>query len=62
MGPLATFMMQHGLVTRGARFRCEQGTRMGRRSILHVQTGVAEDTPIDVGGSVAPAIEAVMTL
>jgi trans-2,3-dihydro-3-hydroxyanthranilate isomerase len=62
MGPLATFMMQHGLVARGARFLCEQGTKMGRRSILHVQTGVTENAPIDVGGSVAPVIEAVMML
>jgi predicted PhzF superfamily epimerase YddE/YHI9 len=54
--------MQHGLVARGARFLCEQGTKMGRRSILHVQTGVIENTPIDVGGSVAPVIEAVMML
>jgi trans-2,3-dihydro-3-hydroxyanthranilate isomerase len=62
MGPLATFMMRHGLATRGARFLCEQGTKMGRRSFLHVQTGAAEDAPIDVGGSVMPVIEAVMTL
>ena len=62
MGPLATFMMQHDLVARGVRFRCEQGTKMGRRSILHVQTGAAENAPIDVGGSVVPVTEAVMTL
>ena len=62
MGPLATFMLQHGLVARGARFLCEQGTRMGRRSILHVQTGAAENAPVDVGGSVAPVTEAAMTL
>jgi trans-2,3-dihydro-3-hydroxyanthranilate isomerase len=62
MGPLATFMMQHGLVARGARFLCEQGTKMGRRSHLHVQTGTAENAPIDVGGSVTPVTEAVMTL
>lgn len=62
MGPLATFMMQHGLVARGARFRCEQGTKMGRRSILHVQTGTGENAPVDVGGSVVPVTEAVMTL
>ena len=62
MGPLATFMMQHGLVVPGARFLCEQGTKMGRRSILHVQTGTADTASIDVGGSVAPVIEAVMTL
>lgn len=62
MGPLATFMMQHGFVVPGARFVCEQGTKMGRRSILHVQTGTAETASIDVGGSVAPVIEATMTL
>lgn len=62
MGPLATFMMQHGLIERGERFRCEQGTKMARRSILHVQTGAAENAPVDVGGSVAPLTEAVMTL
>ena len=62
MGPLATFMMQHGLVARGARFRCEQGTKMGRRSILHVQTGAAENAPVDVGGGVVPVSEAAMTL
>ena len=62
MGPLATFMMQHHLIARGARFRCEQGTRMRRRSILHVQTGAGENAPVDVGGSVAPVIEAALTL
>ncbi len=62
MGPLATFMIQHGLVAPGARFICEQGTKMGRRSILHVQTGAAEDAAIGVGGSVAPVTEAVLTL
>jgi trans-2,3-dihydro-3-hydroxyanthranilate isomerase len=62
MGPLAAFMMQHGLVARGARFRCEQGTKMGRRSILHVQTGAAENAPVDVGGCVVPVSEATMTL
>ena len=60
MGPLATFMMQHGLVVPGARFLCEQGTKMGRRRILHVQTSTAETASIDVGSSVAPVIEAVM--
>lgn len=62
MGPLATFMMAHGMIARGARFLCEQGAKMGRRSLLHVQTGATEDAPIDVGGRVAPITEAVMTL
>jgi len=62
MGPLATFMMQHGMLARGARLLCEQGTKMGRRSMLHIQTGAAENASIDVGGSVVPLTEAVMTL
>jgi trans-2,3-dihydro-3-hydroxyanthranilate isomerase len=62
MGPLATFMMKHDLVKRGARFLCEQGTKKGRRSFLHVQTGTAENAPIDVGGSVVPVTDAAMTL
>ena len=62
MGPLATFMMEHRLVTGGARFLCEQGTKMGRRSMLHVQTGTADDDAVDVGGSVTPVSEAVLTL
>ena len=46
-----------------ARLRCEQGTKMGRRSILHVRVrgdGGAEG--IDVGGSVIPLTEATMTV
>lgn len=37
-GPLAVFMMRRGLVSNaaGTRFVSEQGTRMGRRSLLHV--------------------------
>jgi trans-2,3-dihydro-3-hydroxyanthranilate isomerase len=62
MGPLATYMLQHGLAARGARFLCEQGTKMGRRCILHVQTGTAEGAAIDVGGNVAALTEAVMRL
>jgi trans-2,3-dihydro-3-hydroxyanthranilate isomerase len=62
MGPLATYMMTHGMIAAGARFICEQGTKMGRRSILHVRTGDLDGTAIEVGGSVAPVTEAVMTL
>jgi trans-2,3-dihydro-3-hydroxyanthranilate isomerase len=62
-GPLAAFMLRHGLVTgaAGTRFISEQGTRMGRRSILHVllhgQQGV---DGIEVGGHVTPIAEAMM--
>jgi trans-2,3-dihydro-3-hydroxyanthranilate isomerase len=64
-GPLASFMMRHSLVSgaAGNRFVSEQGTKMGRRSILHVhiigQNGV---DGIEVGGYVAPVAEATMTL
>jgi trans-2,3-dihydro-3-hydroxyanthranilate isomerase len=47
-GPLASFMMRHGLLT-GSRMTSEQGTKMGRRSMLHV---VIDGDAIDVGGYV----------
>jgi trans-2,3-dihydro-3-hydroxyanthranilate isomerase len=64
-GPLASFMMRHGLVSGvpGNRFVSEQGTKMGRRSLLHVhivgQNGV---DGIEVGGYVTPITEATMRL
>lgn len=64
-GPLAKFMMRHGLVSgvAGAGFTSEQGTKMGRRSILHVRilSDRGQDR-IEVGGSVVPVAEAVMKL
>lgn len=53
-GPLAAFMMQHRLVSDsdGAMFVSEQGTKMGRRSILHVRiSGKNGSTAIEVGGN-----------
>jgi trans-2,3-dihydro-3-hydroxyanthranilate isomerase len=64
-GPLAAFMIKHGLVSGkdGTRFISEQGTKMARRSILHVQIfGENGATGIDVGGYVTPVIEARMTI
>ena len=64
MGPLAAFMMRHGLVSKaaGTRFVSEQGTKMGRRSLLHVEIHGDEGADgIDVGGYVTPIVEAVMT-
>jgi len=64
-GPLAAFMMRHGLVAKahGTRFVSEQGTKMGRRSILHVDIqGESGADGIYVGGHVTPVAEAVMTL
>jgi trans-2,3-dihydro-3-hydroxyanthranilate isomerase len=65
MGPLAIFMMRHNFISNstGARFVSEQGTKMGRRSLLHVELhGKQAADGIYVGGHVAPLIEAVMTL
>jgi trans-2,3-dihydro-3-hydroxyanthranilate isomerase len=64
-GPLAAFMMRHKLVpdARDVRFISEQGTRMGRRSLLHVHVrGENGADGIDVGGFVTPLVEATMTL
>jgi trans-2,3-dihydro-3-hydroxyanthranilate isomerase len=64
-GPLASLMMRHGLVSGvpGNRFVSEQGTKMGRRSLLHVhivgQNGV---DGIEVGGYVTPITEATTRL
>ena len=64
-GPLAAYMMKHSLVPRkdGTRFISEQGTKMGRRSILHVQIfGESGTTGIDVGGYVTPIVDATMKI
>jgi trans-2,3-dihydro-3-hydroxyanthranilate isomerase len=65
MGPLAAFMMRHNLTSNiaGKRFVCEQGTKMGRRSLLHVEIrGTEAAEGIYVGGYVTPIVEALMTL
>ena len=62
-GPLAVFMLKHGLVSRsaGTRFVSEQGTKMQRRSRLYVQLrGEAGCDGIDVGGYVTPLAEGTM--
>jgi trans-2,3-dihydro-3-hydroxyanthranilate isomerase len=62
-GPLAMFMLKHGLVAHaaGTRFVSEQGTKMQRRSLLHVQLlGDAGRDGIDVGGHVTPLAEGIM--
>jgi len=64
-GPLAAYMMKHGLMptTSETRIISEQGVKMGRRSVLHVQINGEEGTEgIEVGGHVAPLVEATMTL
>jgi trans-2,3-dihydro-3-hydroxyanthranilate isomerase len=62
-GPLASFMIRNGLTsgTAGRRLMSEQGTKMGRRSILHVCIqGENGKVGIDVGGYVTPLTEARM--
>ncbi len=65
MGPLAVFMMDNALIgdADGTRFSCEQGTKMGRRSELHVRlSGKRGRTAIEVGGCVTPLAVATLTL
>jgi trans-2,3-dihydro-3-hydroxyanthranilate isomerase len=65
MGPLAVLMMRHNLISNsaGARFVSEQGTKMGRRSLLHVELHRKQAADgIYVGGHVTPIVEALMTL
>lgn len=62
-GPLAAYMMQHGLISNasGTRFISEQGVKMKRRSILHVHIqGNRGKDGIYVGGNVTPVAECVM--
>jgi trans-2,3-dihydro-3-hydroxyanthranilate isomerase len=61
-GPLAAYMIRHDLISgkAGTRFVSEQGTKMGRRSLLHVE--IHGEGAIDVGGYVTPLTEAMMTL
>ena len=64
-GPLAAFMLRHGMTPRDkkSRFISEQGTKMGRRSLLHVLIhGENGNDGIEVGGYVTPLVEATMTL
>ena len=61
-GALVEYMTRHNLAP-GTRFVSEQGTRMKRRSLLHVRihayTGLRE---IEVGGYVTPLVQAQMQL
>ena len=64
-GPLACFMMKHGLVASGdgTRFVSEQGVKMGRRSVLHVLIhGEGGRDGIEVGGNVVHVAQGTMEL
>jgi trans-2,3-dihydro-3-hydroxyanthranilate isomerase len=61
-GPLAVFMMRNGLLpAENSRFICEQGTRMGRRSLMHVKVQhELGKRAIFAGGHVTPVVRATM--
>ncbi len=64
-GPLAAYMMEYGLCATadGTTFVSEQGTKIGRRSLLHVRIrGERGADGIEVGGNVTPIADAVMTI
>jgi trans-2,3-dihydro-3-hydroxyanthranilate isomerase len=64
-GPLAAYMIRNRLVSGapGTRFLSEQGTKMGRRSLLHVQISGRDGADgIEVGGYTTPLIEATLRL
>ena len=59
-GPLAAYMMRYGLAPHaaGTRLVSEQGVKMGRRSLLHVQiNGDFGVDGIEVGGTAAPVAQ-----
>jgi trans-2,3-dihydro-3-hydroxyanthranilate isomerase len=62
-GPLAVYMLRHGLLPAdaGTTFVCEQGVKMGRRSLLHVEVrGARGSGGIFVGGHVTSVARATM--
>ncbi len=64
-GPLAAYMIQHGLApgAAGTSFVSEQGVKMGRRSSLHVHIrGERGVDGIEVGGHVTPVAEGTLTI
>ena len=51
------------MLRQGALHYCEQETRMGRRSILHILVrGDGGADGIDVGGYVTPLVDGTLTL
>lgn len=66
IGPLTALMMRRGMIPRedGLRVLVEQGTKLGRRSLLYALAHVdgADDPRIEVGGSVVPIGRGELTL
>lgn len=64
-GPLAQFMMDNALAPKadGTRFISEQGTKMRRRSLLHVLIhGEGGVDGIEIGGYVTPVAQGTLTI
>jgi trans-2,3-dihydro-3-hydroxyanthranilate isomerase len=64
-GPLAAYMIRHKLLdgVPGRRYLSEQGTKMGRRSILYIQLSDHNGRrEIEVGGYVAPFARATLEI
>jgi trans-2,3-dihydro-3-hydroxyanthranilate isomerase len=65
-GPLGAYMLEYGLLARrdGQHFTNEQGTAMGRRSLIYGIVHLDGSTlrSIEVGGSAVPLVEARMRL
>ncbi len=61
-GPLGAFAVKYGLVprSRSVSITSEQGTKMGRRSFIHISLEYGNDpdipTRIEVGGGVVPVV------
>lgn len=62
-GPLGAYMVRHDLLSsrNTLRFISEQGTKMGRRSLLHVRMD-SQHKVFEVGGHVTPLIKGVLEL
>jgi predicted PhzF superfamily epimerase YddE/YHI9 len=63
---LGGYLVTHRLVTPAARVSivCEQGTKMGRQSFIHIRLSAPAGRPteIEVGGGAVPVLEGVLTL
>jgi len=66
-GPLGAFAVKYGLVERASTVKIvsEQGTKMGRQSLVHIELeyGASKDIPvrIEVGGSVMPVLSGALS-
>lgn len=66
VGALAVYLTRHGLVHDAPQLTivCEQGTKMGRQSFLHIRLspGDGDSREIEVGGGTVPVLEGTLTV